>query len=100
MTGRRNFLRVLGSSVGSLTAALATGGCSKTLVCTDISALSAEEQNQRSTLKYADASPDPAKKCDNCLQFKPAAPDQCGACGALKGPVHPQGHCTAWAVKS
>ena len=98
---RRGFLRDVAAGLTLLVpvsaAMLACGG--KKLSCTDTTGLTPDEQNQRTTLQYVDVAVDPAKKCDSCSLYKPAAPDQCGTCTALKGPIHPQGGCTAWVAK-
>ena len=99
--GRRGFLRDLAVGLSVLVPVSATmvacGG--KHVTCTDTTGLTPEEQNQRTTLAYADQAVDPAKKCDNCSLFKPVAPDQCGSCTALKGPINAQGCCNAWVAK-
>jgi hypothetical protein len=76
-------------------------GCKKPeLTCTDTSGLSADEIAARSTLKYVDHSTDPAKICTGCQQFKPSQmTGACGACAIMKGPIHPEGGCSAWAKK-
>jgi hypothetical protein len=98
---RRGFLRNVAAGltlfVPVSAAAVACGG--KKLSCTDTTGLTTDEQNQRTTLAYAEPAVDPAKKCESCSLFKPAAPDQCGSCSALKGPISPQAGCTAWAAK-
>lgn len=99
---RTAMLNTLALTAGALIPASALlAGCKKPeLTCTDTSGLSADEIAARSTLKYVDHAADPAKKCDGCQQFKP--PQMTGACGAcviMKGPIHPEGSCNAWAKK-
>ena len=53
------------------------------LACTDVSALTPEE----------------AKVCTGCAQYKPGAPNTCGACILVKGPINPKGGCSVWAAK-
>jgi len=98
---RRGFFRDLAAGLTVLVPVGATlVACgSKKLTCTDTAGLTPEEQNQRTTLAYVDQAVDPAKKCDNCSLFKPVAPDQCGSCTALKGPINAQGGCNAWVAK-
>ncbi len=96
---RRQFLRDFAVALAVVPAA-AIGCGGKKLTCTDVSTLTPEEQQQRTTLLYVDTAKDPAKKCDACSLFKPAAPDQCGSCTAIKGPIHPQGGCNAWVAKT
>ncbi len=97
---RRDMLRsaALVSSAGLLPAWLL--GCGKKeLSCTDTAGLSAAEIGMRTTLAYVDKSPEPAKLCEGCALYVPAAPDACGTCKVLKGPVHPKGYCKSWAAK-
>ncbi len=78
-------------------------GChkeTKQLSCMDTSALSPEDAAMRTTLEYVDHTPAPPKECDGCQLFKPAAPDSCGACTVLKGPIHPKGYCKSWVQKA
>jgi hypothetical protein len=75
-------------------------GCGKKeLTCTDTTGLTPAEATARTPLAYVDKSPDAVKTCSNCMQFVPAAPDQCGSCKVLKGPVSPAGNCKVWAAK-
>lgn len=76
-------------------------GCGKKeLSCAQAPGLSAADAQTRTTLHYADRSPDPAKNCDNCRLFHSAGADACGSCDVVKGPINPHGHCTAWVAKS
>ncbi|MDP9150151.1 MAG: high-potential iron-sulfur protein [Myxococcota bacterium] len=78
-------------------------GCGKdrpaALSCSDTSALSAPEMTVRTVLAYVDTSAEPGKNCSNCQQFLPAAPDTCGACKVLKGPVSPKGYCKSFVAR-
>jgi hypothetical protein len=68
--------------------------------CDDTATLSADERTARTTLGYADRSPDPNKACRACQQWVVAARDGgCGSCKLLKGPIHPEGTCKAFALK-
>ena len=96
---RRAFLRTAAAGSLALVPVAALVSCSKKLDCTDMSGLSPDEQNLRKTNEYVDASPNPAKSCENCLQFVAAAPDQCGSCKVLKGPINRLGYCKLWAQK-
>lgn len=71
------------------------------LACTDTSALAPADIEMRAvTMAYVDKTPDQAKRCDNCQQYKaPPAAGQCGGCTILKGPVNPAGFCKAWIAK-
>lgn len=95
---RRSFLLKLGMS-SLVVLPLGAFACSRPLVCTDMAGLSPEDQEKRRQLGYKEPTPEPAKHCDNCDAFTAAAKDKCGACSELKGPVHPQGFCTAWREK-
>jgi hypothetical protein len=69
--------------------------------CTDVSGLSSDDINARNnTAAYVDATPDPAKKCSNCVQFVAAGdPKACGSCKVVKGPINPEGYCRLWVAK-
>ena len=63
----------------------------------DLAALSETEIKQREALNYTDESPKPDQFCSNCQLFvEPASGKFCGGCNVLKGPVSPDGWCTAW----
>ena len=98
---RREALRsaLLFGAAAMAPAVLAACG-KKELTCTDTSGLAASDQQMRTALEYVDKSPMPGKECDNCMHFEPAAPDKCGACKILKGPIHPKGYCKSWAQKT
>ncbi|MGC4093764.1 MAG: hypothetical protein QM756_38855 [Polyangiaceae bacterium] len=75
-------------------------GCKKTLSCVDISSLDPPDIKIRTeTAKYVEKSADPNKVCSSCAQFEPAAPETCGACKIVKGPINPGGNCILWAAK-
>lgn len=48
---------------------------------------------------YSDTSADPAKKCAQCIQFVAGAPDACGSCKVVKGPINPEGTCKLFVAK-
>lgn len=79
------------------------GGCGKAepkaLSCTDTMSLSAADAQVRTSLAYVDTSTEPGKHCSNCQQFLPAAPDVCGACKIVKGPINPGGYCKSFVAK-
>ena len=75
-------------------------GCSKKASCLDVTGLSPDDVTQRnSTAAYVDQAVDPAKKCALCLHFVPAAPNACGGCKIVKGPINPEGGCKLFVVK-
>jgi hypothetical protein len=53
----------------------------------------------RVTLAYVDVSLEPGKTCSGCQQFIPAAPDACGSCKVVKGPINPRGNCKSFVAK-
>lgn len=65
--------------------------------CSDKSGLTADDVTARNALAYTDRSADPAQLCVKCRQYVPAASDACGACKIMKGPIHPNGTCRAFA---
>jgi hypothetical protein len=91
-------------SLGALASVGWTAGCGgkekAELSCNDTTGLSPADVSLRTSLKYADQSPDPTKLCEGCQLYKPGQPDQCGGCQLFKGPVHPKGNCTSWVQKT
>jgi hypothetical protein len=96
MISRRHLL----GSIGGL---LVTTGCSKSTSpasCLDVSGLNEDETTARTTLAYADRSADATKSCKACQQYvAPTKDGACGGCKLLKGPIHPEGSCKAFAPK-
>src|SRR5689334_12329230 len=92
---RRAFIKQCAAGVVLIPAA-ALVACKGNLTCNDLAGLTPDEQQMRTTNQYVDRSTDPAKHCDNCMQFVPAAPDKCGTCKVLKGPINPNGNCGLW----
>jgi hypothetical protein len=92
------------SAAFGVLAVVGTAGCGKSEPkgpsCSDTTSLSAADAQVRTSLAYVDNSLDPAKICSNCQQFLPAAPDTCGACKVLKGPINPKGNCKSFAPKT
>jgi len=86
----------------SLVGALCAVGCAKgPSSCNDVTQLSSDQQNTRTTLGYEDASHEPGKSCAKCSQYQaPPKADQCGTCKVLPGPVHPAGGCRAFTPKA
>ena len=65
--------------------------------CGDLTGLTNAEIEVRKNFEYVAQTPDPAKRCDNCgLWVVPAEGQKCGGCKIIKGPINPDGHCTAW----
>lgn len=83
--------------------ALAPAGllaCSKRVTCTDVGGLSSDEINMRNVIAaYSEPSMDAAKNCVLCAQYVPAAPNACGGCKVIKGPIHPEGSCKLFVAK-
>jgi hypothetical protein len=71
----------------------------KALSCTDTMSLSATDAQVRTSLLYVDNSVEPGKSCSGCQQFIPAAPDACGTCKIVKGPINPKGYCKSFVAK-
>ena len=98
---RRSALKVL-AAVPMLGSAvlMACGKKSEPDSCNDVGALSEPEKMARSALQYSDRSPQPDKHCKECNLYQaPPDPSQCGTCQIVKGPIHPQGYCTAFVKK-
>jgi hypothetical protein len=92
---------VLGSAAG-LAALAGLSGCKKAqFSCDGVVGLSVEDIKLRNTLGYVDRSPDPKKSCALCQQFEPAPNEgACGSCKMLKGPIHPDGSCKVYALRT
>lgn len=94
--------RELLSSTFRVSALVMLSGCSKkkAFSCSSVDGLAAEDVLPRNKLAYSDVAADPAKTCDACQQFVPAANgDGCGGCKIMKGPIHPGGSCRSFARK-
>jgi hypothetical protein len=66
--------------------------------CGDQSSLSPDDLTARKALAYTDRSTDPAQLCIKCRQYVPGpSEDACGTCKVMKGPIHPNGTCRAFA---
>lgn len=105
LVSRRDLLRKTLLASAAFGAAGVLAACSKkeeakALTCTDTAGLSPQEIEARTTLGYVDKAPDATKKCSGCALYNPApAPNACGGCKALKGPIHPDGWCKSFAPK-
>ena len=71
------------------------------LICGDTTGLSDTDLQVRAALAYQDASQDPVRRCDLCLQFIPPPEGirACGMCKVVKGPISPHGSCKSFAVR-
>ena len=75
--------------------------CSKKPNCNDVSTLSTDDVRIRNEVaKYVDQTMEASKRCSACLQYVPAAPNQCGGCKVVKGPINPDGNCTLFVLRS
>lgn len=75
--------------------------CSKKESCLDVSSLTPDEVRARNeTSKYVDQTMDATKRCSGCSQYIPAAPDKCGGCKVVKGPINPDGNCALYVAKT
>jgi hypothetical protein len=74
--------------------------CSKKPECTDVTALSPADLHTRDDVaKYVDQTLEATKRCSICAQYIAAAPNQCGTCKVVKGPINPDGACTLFSLK-
>lgn len=69
------------------------------LTCTDTSSLTPQELTTRQSQAYTDSSPHADKHCNNCRFFTAGQANQCGTCTVIRGPIHPDGHCSLWAAQ-
>jgi hypothetical protein len=68
--------------------------------CEDVSGLAPDDVTARlTTNQYTTSSSYPDKKCSGCAQYMPAAPNACGGCKVVKGPIDPNGWCKLWVAK-
>ncbi len=68
--------------------------------CGDLTGLTTDEKNMRTTLQYVAKAADPAKPCHTCNFWQPPKDNSiCGGCTLMKGPIHPDGGCISWVVK-
>jgi len=85
------------------TAALIPGwllACSRKESCLDVMGLSPEEVRVRNeTAKYVEQTMDATKRCSTCTQYVPGAPDKCGGCKVVKGPINADGNCNLFVAK-
>ncbi len=70
------------------------------LACNDTSGLKPDEVTARNSLGYKEKAADPAKACSKCSQYEAKGEGQCGGCKVMKGPIHPDGSCNAFAPKA
>ncbi len=102
--GRRDAVRHLAifaaSAVAPTFLLAACKGGAKELSCADTTGLTPDEISMRTNLAYVDKGTDPAKQCAKCNFFKPAAPDACGSCTLVKGPINPAGNCKSFVAKT
>lgn len=74
--------------------------CSNKQSCLDVTGLTPEEVKARNeTAKYVEQTMDAAKRCSGCTHFVAGAPDKCGGCKVIKGPVNAEGYCNLYAPK-
>lgn len=96
---RREALRRLAVLTAAALPAAWLIACSKKPNCEDVSALTPEEKEVRKNAEYVPQAMQVAKKCDACAQWIAPAPDQCGACKVIKGPIAAEGSCKLFVPK-
>jgi hypothetical protein len=96
---RREALRRLAMFTTAALPAAWLLACSKAPNCEDTSALSPEELEVRKNAEYAAQAMQVSKKCDGCAQWIAPAPDKCGGCKVIKGPIVAEGSCKLFAPK-
>lgn len=97
---RRDALRRSLTVLAAVPAVLAA--CKKDatpFTCTNTAGLSPAELAARTSLQYVDHAADPGRKCSRCQLYTAGAPNACGGCTVVKGPIHPDGTCTAFAAR-
>jgi hypothetical protein len=96
---RRLHLKCIGVGVASMFVEACRHKTSN-LSCLDTTALASNDVVARGALGYMDRSPDSVHSCANCNHFTTAGTDRCGSCRLIRGPIHPDGWCRVWVVKS
>jgi hypothetical protein len=98
---RRAFLgHTVRLAVFAATPALLQACTKPELHCDDVSGLSKEDAELRTSLEYQDRSPHGENKsCSSCAFFKAGKKDECGQCTLVRGPINPLGYCNSWAAK-
>jgi len=96
---RRDVLQ-RGAALGVLSVVGAAAcGKPKALSCNDTTSLAPADLQVRTALAYVDVSMEPGKTCTGCQQFVPIAPNTCGTCKVVKGPINPKGNCKSFVAK-
>jgi hypothetical protein len=86
-TTRQNRRRILlNAGLAAMAAPVAAAGLSRTAA--------AQQKLAPNLVQYVANTPDPAKRCDNCLHWQPP-----NACAIVDGPIAPAGWCAVWAPK-
>jgi len=68
--------------------------------CSDLSGLTDQEKQTRTQFQYVHETTKPDQHCQNCALFQaPEGDSPCGSCTLVKGPINPNGWCTAWSPK-
>ena len=100
MIERRQALRTLVVLAAAPFVPAALLACSSKESCLDVTGLTPDEVRTRNeTAKYVEQTMDATKRCSTCTQYIPAAPNKCGGCKVVKGPVNPDGNCNLYAPK-
>lgn len=103
MLRRREFTKwVAWSLVGAALPLAGAGGCgNQGLDCSAGDALTTPQRALRASNEYTESSPHgEASNCAGCQFFEAEAPQACGSCQILGGPVNPAGHCNSWAART
>lgn len=94
---RRKFLALAG--MVPMAALFGARALAAEAACYDPSALPLQQRNRRRSIGFVEVSPDPVKRCEACVFFKPGN-GGCGTCDMLSGgPVTARGYCLSFAQK-
>lgn len=102
---RKDFLKQFGlmgvAVVGASTLVTACGGSESSGPapdpCKDVSGLTDQDKNMRTSLSYVEETEIPEQRCDNCQLYKlPENGNGCGGCLLFGGPVTAAGWCSSW----
>lgn len=94
-------LMVLGAAAVAPSALAACGSDEEAgLSCSNTAALTPAELTTRQSQHYTDHSTHADKRCNNCRFYTAGAPNACGECQVIRGPIHPEGNCDLWAAQA
>jgi hypothetical protein len=97
MKSRREVLRLMVIGAGALPVlGLSACGGGGGPSCNDTSGLAASDADFRRAQGYVERSTREGRNCSGCNFYTAAAPEACGSCSVVRGPINPGGYCNLW----